>query len=360
MMRTVSCSLITASVLALAFLGCNTILDNQAGTLAPSDEAGPPPPEPTPATDANTQPDVTPDAGKADVAVIPPPGCPAGQHICNGVCVSLTDPVYGCGAPSCAPCPSTHSTMGCAVNKCVVKTCDPGYADCNANPADGCETDLSKPVTCGTCNSVCAAANPLCAPVAGTFQCTNGCTPANPVNCGNECVDPQTSTNHCGGCNTMCPVVTNATEQCALGVCGFTCKPSFHACAGKCPATTDPMACGPDCLVCPTPAGGAATCVNDVCGFTCAAPSHACGAKCVTNDPTACGATCKACTIPANANATCAAEACGFACKAGFGDCNANAADGCESTLATDPLNCGMCNKPCAVGKPCVGGVCQP
>ncbi len=358
MMRTFSCSLITASVLAFAFVGCNSILDNQSGTLvASTDEAGISP-EPTP--DANTPPNVPPDAAGPTPDAGPPPACPAGRHICNGVCVSLLDPGYGCGDPSCTPCPSMHSSMGCAGQKCMITACDPGYADCNAKAADGCETDLSKPATCGACNAACAAANPLCAPAGPTFQCTNGCTPANPVNCGNECVDPMTSTNHCGGCNIMCPVVTNATSQCNIGVCAFTCKPSFHACAGKCPAKTDPAACGPDCLVCPIPAGGAATCTNDVCGITCNAPSHVCGTKCVTNDPTACGPACIACVIPANANATCAAEACGFTCKAGFGDCDMNPANGCEATFATDPLNCGMCGKPCAAGKACVNSVCQP
>ena len=197
-----------------------------------------------------------------------------------------------------------------------------------------------------------------CAPAGATFQCTNGCTPANPVDCGNECVDPNTSVNHCGGCNVMCPVITNSTSQCAAGVCGFTCKAAFHACAGKCPAKTDPTACGPGCVVCPIPAGGTATCASDVCGLKCTAPSHICAGRCVTNDPTACGLACTACPIPTNASATCAAEVCGFACRAGFGNCDANAANGCEATFATDPLNCGVCGKSCA-GQPCVAGVCQ-
>ncbi|HSO35954.1 MAG TPA: hypothetical protein VLT33_25680 [Labilithrix sp.] len=360
MMLTLRGSLVTAVVLTISFLGCNSLLDNQTGTLALAEEAGAPP-------DLGTTGDAAPaaDAAVADTSTAPdvvdPPteGCPLGQHICNGVCVSLTDPVYGCGDPSCAPCPSTHGTMACAGRKCIVGSCDPGYANCNAIPGDGCEVDLSKPETCGACNATCGVATPLCAAAGSSFQCTNGCTPSAPLNCGNACVDPNTSANHCGGCNIKCPVIANSISQCTLGTCGFTCKAAFHACGAKCPAKTDPTACGPDCIVCPVPAGGAATCANDLCGISCPAPSHVCGGKCVTNDPTACGAACTACAVPANAAAaTCAAETCGFTCSAGFGNCDANAANGCEATLATDPLNCGVCGKSCGA-QTCVAGVCQ-
>lgn len=40
------------------------------------------------------------------------------------------------------------------------------------------------------------------------------------------------------------------------------------------------------------------------------------------------------------------------ACSGGTADCNGQTADGCESTLATDPHNCGVC------GHDCLGGAC--
>ncbi|HSO31743.1 MAG TPA: hypothetical protein VLT33_04490, partial [Labilithrix sp.] len=118
-------------------------------------------------------------------------------------------------------------------------------------------------------------------------------------------------------------------------------------------------ACGPACTVCPVPVGGAATCAANVCGTSCPAPSHLCAGSCVSNAPTACGAACTVCPVRANAIATCLAEICGFACTAGFGNCDLNAANGCESSFASDPLHCGSCGKSCA-GQPCVNGVCQP
>ncbi|AWV88873.1 hypothetical protein [Bradymonas sediminis] len=53
-------------------------------------------------------------------------------------------------------------------NTCVL-TCDDGFADCDADSANGCEVDLSADLeNCGACGTVCTATNlnylPLCAP----------------------------------------------------------------------------------------------------------------------------------------------------------------------------------------------------
>lgn len=349
-----------ASVLAFAFVGCNAILDNQPGTMLETTEAGTEPP-PGPAPAPSEQPAPMTDAGtpEQDSGEKPSPNCPVGQQMCFGACVSMTDPLYGCGNPSCTACPAMHSSSACQGRKCVVASCDKGYADCNSNPGDGCETDLSKSTSCGACNAVCAPAAPLCAPSGASFQCENGCAPGAPLNCGAECVDPLTSVNNCGACNMKCPAVANGTAACTLGACTFTCKAQFHACADKCVAKTDPATCGPDCTPCPVPAGGTATCVADVCGVKCNAGLHACGNTCVTaTDPNACGPACTVCPAVPNATPTCAGNTCGFTCTAGFGNCDANAANGCEATFASDPLNCGMCGKSCN-GQACVNGVCN-
>ena len=363
MMRPVLGALLTSSVLAFAFLGCNSILDNNAGTLVVADEAGA-----LPGPGANPTPTQPPGVDGPDAGTTPPPdagemgspGCPAGQQTCLGTCISLTDPLYGCGNPACTPCPSGHGTMGCQGRTCIVTGCDKGYADCNAKAVDGCETDLSKATSCGACNATCGAAAPQCSPSGPTFQCTSGCTPASPLLCGAECVDPNTSTNHCGSCITACPAVTNGTAACAAATCSFTCNAGFHACAGKCPAQTDPAFCGPTCTACPVPAGGVATCVADTCGIQCTAPNHACGGKCVAaTDPTACGAACTVCPIPASSTASCTGGACAFACSAGFADCDEVASTGCEINTMTDAANCGICGKACVAPQTCVTGACQ-
>ena len=322
MNRSLRSKLARSFVFAFVVAGCNTILDNEPGQPEPGAPTDVTPTLPTddggsdlpaipkggeqPGEDAAAPPD-DPDAGSG-------PLCAPGQRMCHGFCVGVADPTYGCGGPGCEPCKTSHGSSACQADKCIVQTCDRGYADCNQNPADGCEVDLSKATSCGSCNAVCPAGSPVCAPSGNTFQCTTGCTPDAPLLCGNECVAPQTSVNHCGGCNARCPDVENGEVACQGGACTFTCKPSYHACAGKCAVNTDPLACGAACTVCP---------------------------------------------VPANAAATCQANTCGFQCNAGFGNCNQDPADGCESDFATDPLNCGGCGKSCNGGT-CKAGACTP
>ncbi|MBX3229945.1 MAG: hypothetical protein KIT84_26075 [Labilithrix sp.] len=297
-------------LLAGAVAGCNAILDNDPARLRQETA--------TPTVEQN-QPS-GPDAGAPPTtppvvqAPIPPgpQGCAAGTHECGGSCAALNDPAYGCGAAGCAPCQIAHGAAACAGAACAVDTCDKGFADCNGDPADGCETDLSKAASCGSCNAVCPAATPVCAPQADSFQCGTGCTPAAPLLCGTECVSPLGSVNHCGGCNQRCPDVPNGTATCTGGLCGFTCQPDFNTCNGACVPKTDPAACGPACTVCPVPANGVATCANDTCGFT---------------------------------------------CGEGFASCNNDVTDGCEASLKTDPLNCGACGVSCGAGQ-CVDGLC--
>lgn len=313
--RSITTLLLASGAVLVTASGCNTILDNTRGVLTETDEAGTDPS--TPLDDGGTTKlphvDSTGDAGPTtEDAGDQDPNCPSGQRTCFGACVSVNEPLYGCGNPTCAPCNVAHATAACQAGTCVAAACDKGYADCNAVREDGCETDLSRATTCGACNAVCPAATPVCAPAGGSFECSTGCTPQSPLLCGAECVDPLGSVNHCGGCNRKCANVAHATTTCTLGTCGFECQPQYHACAGACIARTDPSACGPGCTPCP---------------------------------------------VPANATATCQAEACGFQCKAGFADCNAAPADGCEVTLASDPLNCGICGRSCNGGA-CVNGVC--
>ena len=303
MTRRVLGLVLSASTLALGLVGCNQLLDNNPGTPVETEQAGTTPGPVTPGSQI-------PGADGGDLSSST--GCPAGQQACFGTCVSMLDPLYGCGDPSCAPCASTHATMACQGRQCVVSACEAGYANCNAKAADGCETDLSKAATCGSCNAACGAAAALCAPLGPSFQCSSACTPGAPLQCGAECVDPQTSINHCGGCNVRCPVVANATTSCNAGACAIACKVQMHACAGKCVSNTDPASCGAACTACPAPAGGAATCVNDTCGVKCHGKTVLCGGACVS-----------------------------------------------DAAFDSDPLNCGVCGKSCAGGA-CMKGACTP
>lgn len=74
-----------------------------------------------------------------------------------------------------------------------------------------------------------------------------------------------------------------------------------------------------------------------------------------------CGGCGVACMLPAmgsNQVATCAMGRCGLSCRAGFGDCDGMAANGCETDLSVDAMNCGMCGNACGGGVTCQRSVC--
>ncbi|MCC6873032.1 MAG: hypothetical protein IT378_01890 [Sandaracinaceae bacterium] len=76
-------------------------------------------------------------------------GCTqAGQICCGGSCRPPTDP-DNCGA--CGR--RCGDNQACSSGACV---CASGWEDCNGDPGDGCETDLSGTNDCGACGATCA------------------------------------------------------------------------------------------------------------------------------------------------------------------------------------------------------------
>jgi hypothetical protein len=65
--------------------------------------------------------------------------CPDGKTLCNGACVSLTDPATGCGLVSCGACPGAEE----------------GIAVCGASGECACQDGE-------VCGGVCAADKKLC------------------------------------------------------------------------------------------------------------------------------------------------------------------------------------------------------
>lgn len=51
--------------------------------------------------------------------------------------------------------------------------------------------------------------------------------------------------------------------------------------------------------------------------------------------------------------------ACMFTCASTYGDCDLVVANGCEVNLSIDQAHCGVCNRACSGGAPCIGGQCQ-
>ncbi len=161
--------------------------------------------------------------------------------------------------------------------------------------------------------------------------------------------------------------------HCAGGVCtGLDCKSTTADCDSNADngcevnLTTDPSHCG-SCLVsCSSPSHATATCDNGTCGIACNAGFGDCdgisstGCEANLSDVANCGSCGNVCQSIPNATPKCTSKACDFDCLPGFGDCNTTSADGCETNLSSNPLQCGDCTKACAAGNACNQSKCSP
>ncbi len=193
------------------------------------------------------------------------------QGECCGTCCGFTcrdtnsDPSNcgGCGRVCVLP----HTTAAaCAFGRCTVVTCEAGFANCNGNDADGCETSLRSVLNCGACGRACASAanaSPTCA--AGSrceFSCNSGYGNCD-GNPGNGCEAAVFSDRaNCGACGVRC----GAGEDCMSSRCVATisCRMSTQSCSPT-------IACCPG-LFCHSTA---ATCTCNTMGSGCNASQPA-------------------------------------------------------------------------------------
>ncbi|MEZ4393714.1 MAG: hypothetical protein R3A48_21805 [Polyangiales bacterium] len=229
-------------------------------------------------------------------------------------------------------CMTAGGTPACVGGRCVVGACEANRADCDADAANGCETDVSADTAhCGMCGNACPARpNSLtsCAAGACGFQCEDGFADCD-GDATNGCeVALASSTQHCGSCGNACAAGANAIASCVEGACATTCAEGF------------------------------ADCDRD--------PSNGCEAH-TTDSVSHCGACGNACTAGANASASCVAGACAATCAEGFADCDRDPSNGCEANLRTSGSHCGVCGLACDTGEQCVfggntsmGDACRP
>jgi hypothetical protein len=275
-------------------------------------------------------------------------------------------------------CTVANATPGCSSGNCTIQSCNPGFADCDMSAKNGCETDTNTdPSNCGKCGDVCNLSNANATCTGGKCEIAS-CAPGfadcdkNPAN-GCE-TNTNTSTGNCGSCGTACSPA-NATGACSNGTCGIAmCNSGFSDCDGN-PANgcevndnTDPNNCGGCGIKCNLP-NATATCNGGKCAIaTCATgfsdcdgnPTNGCETSTGT-DPANCGSCGHVCNL-ANATAGCSGGGCTVSsCNAGFQNCDNQPSNGCEINTNTDPANCGGCFHQCFVpnGTPgCGGGNC--
>lgn len=222
-------------LLAFSLIACNQILENEKGVLdreaSTTGTASTDPPATTDdetATGSDRRGESAPDAPRNDASPAQPSGdenaavdCAASSNgatrACGAACVSVDDPLFGCGATDCTPCSVLGATPACVNGACSIAVCSAGLADCNANASDGCETDLSSPSSCGACGVLCPLAPhalPACTSLACSLACDIGwadCN-ANPLD-GCE-TDLALDIANCGQCGKRCVI-----GRCAAGNC---------------------------------------------------------------------------------------------------------------------------------------------
>jgi len=155
-----------------------------------------------------------------------------GENCAVGEFLVRTTSGWSCGSITQFP-----NAVGSCVGSLCKLACAAGYGDCNNIATDGCEAYLVTSVNnCGACGNVCS---PI---INGTESCTNGA-------CGFACssgyadcdgnrtngceTNTQTSVANCGGCNKACPVYANETASCLGGICWFQCNVGFGDCDGN-------------------------------------------------------------------------------------------------------------------------------
>jgi hypothetical protein len=288
--------------------------------------------------------------------------CLDGKGNCDG------DPANGCetnlktDAAHCsacdAPCNLPHATATCNGGTCAVSACTAPYADCDGDPSNGCETNTSTdPTNCNGCGLTCVAVNgtPACVAAACQITCATGFADCdNDRSNGCEKKIDSDATN-CGACGKVCDA-GNGTPRCNMGVCGVSdCPAGFGDCDGDpkngCEVNLagDPLNCNVCGSACEK-ANNQPSCVAGACKIgTCDAnhadcdndPKNGCETS-IVSDPSNCGACGKTCSVT-NGTSKCEAKQCKVnTCTAPWADCDANGTD-CETNTSTNGSNCGGC-----------------
>lgn len=265
----------------------------------------------------------TPSCNGGTCSVTP---CPAGFGNCDGVASNgceqpiHDDPAHcgGCGVA----CAVEHGTPSCTGTTCGIASCANGWADCDTDPANGCETDTRTAASCGGCGVACSPPHATGTCPAGTCAvgaCADGWGDCDGSGANGCETDVLTDGAHCGACGHAC-AAENAGAFCKQGACAIAeCALGWVDCDG--------------------------------------AFANGCEAD-LLNDRDNCGACGSACPTGAHAASICAGASCSLACDGGFGDCDGDPANGCESPLDS-ASNCGGCGVACGASETCVNGACS-
>ncbi len=285
--------------------------------------------------------------------------CPPDRKLCDGACVPLDLPGYGCARDTCAPCDLTNASAKCEAGACAVDICVGSFADCDLLPDNGCEVNLNSSAQCGVCGVTCPTGQ-----VCNGGQCADGCGALR--DCDGGCVDVMNDVAHCGGCGARCAEAPPGAT--ALGCSNGSCScpngrsgcdlPNSDGLVACVDLTKEPRACGSCSHACEPGEGCAQSQCTPAPG--CAFGLADCGGACVSleSNPLHCGSCGNACpTGTACRQGSCEAV---NGCTSPYKSCTTGT--GAEVTACFHPLfdsaNCNSCGIACGGGQACVGGVC--
>ncbi len=295
------------------------------------------------------------------------PSCSAGFKSCDGNpdngCERSVTTLTDCGNCNVA-CSFPNASASCATGTCTFGSCTAGFVNCDGNASNGCEVQLGTISNCAACGNACTNGHGKngCAGSPGNYDCAPTCDAgyascdANPDN---GCETPLNTLTDCGGCGVPCSA-PHGSASCTSGACVLTgCSAGFADCNASAGCETqlgtssNCASCGDACVA----QNGTNTCTGSLGSYVCS-PSCNAGFKSCDSNPdngcernirtlTDCGDCNTPCSLP-NATASCASGTCTFAsCSAGFASCDGSTANGCETPLGT-PTNCSTCGDVCS------------
>jgi hypothetical protein len=307
-------------------------------------------------------------------------GCKDSEKKCDGKCVAIDDPAYGCKKTGCTKCEgSDNAKAACSAGVCSIGSCDTGFADCNGLSSDGCEANVQMdPTQCGACGHACVTPGATAVCTAG--KCEIGSCDAGKTDCNNDPADGceadlQNDPQNCGTCTHACSVGLS----CEGGQCGDFCPPGKgdcdnnpnNGCETDLHTNTNCAFCGDDCDL---PHSTSACQMGSPASYACAVtlcddgykdcdmlPANGCEVNYKT-DANNCGSCGNVCPSGPHSTATCDQGTCKLECDPGFTDCDNNPTNGCEIQTSNDLNNCGTCSHVCSVPNAtpvCAGGACE-
>src|SRR6185437_11855909 len=179
--------------------------------------------------------------GMCGVAVCDTGWVDCDNDVTNGCEVDLMGDPMNCGAcgNQCPPCPDAG--IPCQQGSCLL-CCAPHYTQCPGDPPNACVTQLGTNQNCNFCGDACALPNatsectPSTAPPpAPDFTCTLVSCDTGFADCDSNpatgCeANTQTDANNCGTCGNVCPAGPDSTAVCKAGACSIACSPGFADC----------------------------------------------------------------------------------------------------------------------------------